>query len=323
MTALPLATPPPVSRQVAKGAFPRVLLAIDFSPASLGAARWATTHVAPHADAVLMHVMPFVEAPAPGNGRRMSADDSLDRMTPALLGGLGGFGATLEAASYRGIVRAGRPSAWLASVANHAEASLLVLGRRADANRVRVGEPNVIERTARRTGASVLVVPEGTTRAPNHVVAAVDESRFAAQVVGVARRLARLHDVPLTVLHVVSPPAGAYERVIHSARHLLARAGGRRLKSPAPPPVQPALAPTTIRSLVELGGAYDVVRPDVTEVAMGDPAREIVRAATERGSPLVVVGARGADEAPPGSIGTVARELLTRGPVPVFVVHGV
>ena len=100
---------------------------------------------------------------------------------------------------------------------------------RADANRIGVGEPNVIERVARRTSASVLVVPEGTTHGPDHIVAAVDESRFAPRVLDVASRLARMHEVPLTVLHVLSPVEGAYERVIRSAKHLLTRAGGPRL----------------------------------------------------------------------------------------------
>jgi len=59
MTGLYLATPPPpLPHAAADTLFPRVLLAIDFSSASLGAARWATTHVASRGEAVLMHVVP-------------------------------------------------------------------------------------------------------------------------------------------------------------------------------------------------------------------------------------------------------------------------
>jgi nucleotide-binding universal stress UspA family protein len=53
---------------------------------------------------------------------------------------------------------------------------------------------------------------------------------------------------------------------------------------------------------------------------VGDPAREIASLALEYGSALVVVGKRGADGVPLGSIGSVARELLTRAPVPVLAV---
>jgi nucleotide-binding universal stress UspA family protein len=194
-------------------------------------------------------------------------------LTTALVGGLGGFGATLGAASVRNLVRVGRPAACLTAAANEADASLLVLGRRADANRIHVGEPNVVERAARRASASVLVVPEGTVHAPDHIVAAVDESPFARRVVEIARRLARMHEAQLTILHVRLPDEGADP------------------------------------------GRY------ATEIATGDPAREIVRAAMRHECPLVVVGMRGSDEAPAGSLGSVSRELLTRGPMPVLAVN--
>jgi nucleotide-binding universal stress UspA family protein len=296
-----------------------VLLAIDFGSASLSAARWGTTHVAPDADAILMHVMPF--AGRRGDTTQPAPDDSVQRMTPAVAGGLGGFAATLNVASARSLVRVGQPSGSLAAVANDAEVSLMVLGRRADANRVRVGEPNVIERAVRRTSASVLVVPEGTVHGPDHVFAAVDESRFAPQVLEVASRLARMHEVPLVILHVLSPVAGAYERVMRSAKHQLSRVGGLK-RSAAARPARPApLSLATTRWLIRLGQAHNVLGRDSTEVAVGDPAREITSMAMKRESPLVVVGLRGADDAPPGSIGSVARELLTRGPMPVLAVN--
>jgi nucleotide-binding universal stress UspA family protein len=290
MTALPLATPPPRSGQVANEIFPRIVLAIDFGSASLGAARWATANVAHDCDAVLVHVVPSRGSELYGHAPANSGGEPLDRLIPALVGGLGGFGATLDLASMRNIVRAGRPSACVAAVANGTEAALLVLGRRGDANRIRVGEPNVIERVTRRTSASVLVVPEGTMRAPDHIFAAVDKSRFARHVLDVAGGLARVHELPLTLVHVLPPAAGPYERVFRSAEHRRAR---------------------------------DVIDCVSTEVPVGDPAREIVRTALKCESPLVVVGLRGADDAPLGSLGSVARELLTRAPMPVLAVNAI
>ncbi len=319
MTTLQLATPPPLAAATVNAMFSRILLAIDFGPASLGAARWATTHIAPDADAVLMHVLPITDELRVGDSPATAEDEFLDGVTPALVGGLGGFGATLDVASTRNAVRVGRPSVCLAAVANDAEVSLLTLGRRADANRIRVGEPNVIERAARRTSASVLVVPEGTTRAPDHIIAAVDESSFAPHVLRVAARLGQMHEIPVTVLHVLAPVAGAYERVIRSAKHLLSRVGGRSLAATDGSHVPTSVAPSTAKWLMQLVRAD--IGPDSKHVAMGDPVREIVNTAMRLEAPLVVVGMRGADEAPPGSIGSVARELLTRGPMPVLAVN--
>lgn len=323
MTALPLATPPPRSGQAANEIFPRIVLAIDFGSASLGAARWATANVAHDSDAVLVHVVPSRDDESYGHAPATCGGEPLDRLIPALVGGLGGFGATLDRASMRNIVRAGRPSACLAAVANGTEAALLVLGRRSDANRIRVGEPNVIERATRRTSASVLVVPEGTIRAPDRIVAAIDESRFARHVLDVAGGLARMHEIPLTLVHVLPPVAGPYERIIRSAKHLFARVTGPTLEPVARATTRLPLAPFTSRWLDRLGRARDVVDCVSTEVPVGDPAREIVRTAMKCESPLVIVGLRGADDAPPGSIGSVARELLTRAPMPVLAVNAV
>jgi nucleotide-binding universal stress UspA family protein len=289
MATLQLATPPPLTSAAAGTAFQRVLLAIDFGPASLGAARWATTHVIPRIDAVLTHVMPFAEESRWDDPEGNAEREPIGRMTPALIGGLAGFGATLGVSAFRSVVRIGRPSTVLATTTNEAGVDLMVLGRRADANRLRVGEPNVIERASRRTTASVLVVPEGTSNPPEHIVAAVDDSRFAPRVLRVAHWLARIHELPLTVLHVLAPAVGAYNRVVRSAKHRFERAVAR----------------------------------ESTEILMGDAAREIVLASMARGRSLAVVGMRGADEAPPGSVGSVARELISRAPMPVLAVSAV
>lgn len=178
---------------------------------------------------------------------------------PALRGGLGGFAATLELAAARLVVRLGRASHWLSLIAAESEASLLVLGRRVDSNRRGVGEPNVLERSARRTHASVLVVPEGATAAPRHVVAAIDCSPISSRVLDVAGAIARLNACDLSVIHVNGP---------------------------------------------------------------GHPAREIIAAMQEHNAPLIVAGKRGDDGAPIGSIGSVARGLLSRAPVPVLAIDG-
>src|SRR4029079_12996525 len=93
--------------------------------------------------------------------------------------------------------REGTPAVW--------DAALIVLGRRANSARQRIGEPNVLERVSRRTDASVLVVPEGTTRSHDKVLAAVDDSPFGSLVIAAASAIAKLHEIPLIVMHVLAP----------------------------------------------------------------------------------------------------------------------
>ena len=290
--------------------FDRVVFGIDFGTASLAAARWAMANVTREAHAILVHVVPQPRSrPTPVSAASTgSSDDAPHRLVPTVTGGLGGFGATLRAATIRSLVRIGRPSDWLSTITNGVEASLVVLGRRADSRRLRKGEPNVLERVARRSSTSVLVVPEGASEPPRHIVAAVDESAFSRPILRIARWLARLHRCPLTVVHVVSPVEGAYDRVIRGQ-------GNARIRTPV-------RVDNRILEEESANVEYPTMESARIEVAVGDPAREVIALASTLDSPLVVVGRRGADHAPPGSLGSVVRELLARAPMPLIAASG-
>jgi nucleotide-binding universal stress UspA family protein len=298
----------------ARSVFPRVVFGIDFGSASLAAARWAAQHLVPHAEAIVSHVASSDVVPTSEEG--LDNETAARHLMPALSGGLGGFAATLDSQIVSTIVRMGRPSHWLPTITSGVEASLLVLGRRSDANRKSVGEPNVIERVTRRVPCSVLVVPEGVAAPPQSIVAAVDDSPFAARVVRVARRLARAHELPLTLLHVLSPATGTATRVRR-----------RVLSNQRPVWVSPGESPS-IESVEAVGWLDKLVRSSDSisrercEIAVGDARHEIISAGVaSSGVPLIVAGMRGADGAVSGNIGSVIRELLTRAPVPVLAVN--
>lgn len=317
--SLQVTQPAPVSSD-GRPTFARMLLGIDFGTASLAAARWAVANVAPRSEAILAHVMPHADLDGHEEDGTPGVQ-TLRELRPGIAGGLGGFAATLGASSVRSVLRSGSPSHWLSTIANEAEASLVVLGRRSDANRTRVGEPNVIERVARRTSASVLVVPERTAESVARVVAAVDDSPFAPRVLAAAARLARMHELALSIVHVLSPVMGTYARVGRPSR------GSSSEDADFPAPAShaaPLRLPIRVgRWLVELASAHRALSRDRMEVTIGDPARELTRAAMPNEQTVVVVGMRGADGALLGSVGSVARELLTRGTMPVLAVNGV
>jgi nucleotide-binding universal stress UspA family protein len=272
--------------------FSRVVAGIDFSPPSLAAARWAFPHGPSEGHAILSHVVPDSDA------------------APDLEHGLRGFGATLDVVSARVEVRSGRPSHWLNVIASDADASLLVLGRRADANRRRIGEPSVLERLARRTRASVLVVPEGTAAPLQHVIVAIDRSVAAEQALITAAELARAHDYALSVVHVLPPELGEYQRLIARDRSTTQA-------------IPLTAASRDARRWMDDIRARLLPSNAVVTLAIGDPAREIVNTALASSAAMIVIGKRGDDESPVGSLGSVARELLTAAPVPVLAVDDV
>ena len=104
-------------------------LGIDFSSASLGAASWATRHVAPHADAVAVHVVPLPDRCPYEEIDRAVREHAVRLTIPAVRGGLDGFAATLRAEGTGAMVRVGVPSRELARAAADIDAGLVVLGR--------------------------------------------------------------------------------------------------------------------------------------------------------------------------------------------------
>jgi nucleotide-binding universal stress UspA family protein len=290
--------------------FERAVVAVDFSPASLAAARWAAAHVAPRSEVIVAHVIaaPRISAAAADIDRALLRAQL--REAPALRGGLGGFAATLNVAAARTVVRVGQVSYWLSVLAAESDAKLVVLGRRLDAQRRGIGEPSVLERTTRRARSSVLVVPEGAVNSPRHVVAAVDHSATATRALACADGLARQLDCPLTVVHVASPTVEQYDRVIRSTRS--------RPALIAPTDAEPMIAEQAVAWITERLarlGAHDERR---IRIAIGDPTREIIAHAERFDAPLIVVGKRGDDGAPESATGSVARELLARAPFPVL-----
>jgi nucleotide-binding universal stress UspA family protein len=273
--------------------FPRVVVGIDFSPASLAGCRWALAYVAPGVDVLFSHVVPFEASRDEGAGVKESTNvNSLRQMAPTLRGGLGGFAATLDVASARTAVRVGRPSHWLDLLAADFDASLVVVGRRQDAKRKRIGEASVVERLARRTRRPVLVVPEGVVDAPRCIIAAIDEGPSAPEVLAAAKALATACRLPLIALHVLPPASGTYDRIVGVR--------GRTATTPAS------------NSPPDMGGGL--------RLAVGDAAREIVASGIRHGGGVLVVGKRGADESPVGSLGSVARDLLATSPLPVLAI---
>jgi nucleotide-binding universal stress UspA family protein len=292
------------------------VLGIDFAPASLAAARWVTTHLAPDAHATLVHVVPFPSTADARPMERTAAERAVQQLIPALHGGLAGLAAMLKAASVRALVRIGKPSRWLTELAGRNRHQLIGLGRRRNSARERVGEPNIIERVARLTSNPLLVVPEGFAQRPRHVIAALDVGGSALQVLRSALAVAERLSARLTVAHVLSPAHGAYDRVVRG-RHtgngvrtshaVSAREAGSRAT------IYHWLTSLLVDARASAFGGRAILN--------GDAGREITALAGRLGSPLIVVGRRGADGAPMGSIGSVARDLLTRSAWPVLAIE--
>ena len=169
-------------------------------------------------------------------------------------------------------------------------------------------------RVARQATRDTLVVPEGNVARPEHVVAAVDEGPDAPLVLARARAIAEQLEVSLTLLHVVPSGYLAQQRLTLVAPD--ARPVG------ATGTVSPGSGALRVHALARRWLGELLAEGDGDALAvMGEPGREILRNAARLGAGLLVLGKRGADRAPLGSLGSVARHVLTRCPCPVLAVE--
>ncbi len=195
----------------------RVVVGVDFSGASLAAARWAARAFGPGADLVLVNVLPAApHAPAvirTGRAAR-SRDDA-----HAMLGALRGLGGLLGVGRVEAIVRRGVVADVLAAVAARVRARYVCIGRD-----IVDGLPalRLAERLLARTSLGVIVVPGATNAAPNRVAALVDGGagslavlREATSVFGRVSTTTTSRDAArLTVLHRPADDPGGGRQVI-------------------------------------------------------------------------------------------------------------
>ncbi|HST08412.1 MAG TPA: universal stress protein [Gemmatimonadaceae bacterium] len=187
----------------------KIVVGIDFSDASLAAARWAASRVAPDGQLFLVHVLPEPFAPL---YLRSYADPALNRASsysPGLYGALKGFGDALRSDRVRVGVRSGNPAETLARVAEEVKADMLCVGRggrRQGGSRFGATTPQRLLAHAR---VPVLIVP-GTTDdttarvvGGQRVIAAVDARAGGEAILEVGAALASAWGTELEAVHVV------------------------------------------------------------------------------------------------------------------------
>jgi hypothetical protein len=194
----------------------RVLVGVDFSGASLAAARWVARAFGPSADLVLVNVLPAVARAGAviRTGRSESRDDAR-----AMLGALRGLAGLLGVGRVEAVVRRGAVPDVLAAVAARVRARYVCIGRDAvDA----LPALRLAERLLGGTSAGVIVVPASADAAPSRMVAVVDGGPGSASLLREAAGvLARVAAAPtsrdtarLTVVHRSTDDSGASGRVV-------------------------------------------------------------------------------------------------------------
>jgi nucleotide-binding universal stress UspA family protein len=288
----------------------RIVIGIDFSEASIAAAKWVAHSFAPDAELLLCHV---VDIPAPPRPLRrlappapaleIAARKGAEVKLRALRRGVGSERSSIE-------VRQGEPAEVISEVASEFDADLVVIGKHRD----HTGSLNWLGSTAERlvghAPMPVLVAANPPDGAPTHVLAAVDASKTSGPIEEWSHGLAQHFHARHALLTVVGAPLPA---------NLIA--APRDARTIVPTEAEPSDIPAEGRGawISRELGAMAVVS-EVPEVAFGDAAAEILAAATRHDSGLIVIGRRGAGRARRALFGHVTREVLCGARCPVLVV---
>lgn len=284
--------------------FKKILIGIDFSDASLAAARWAATHIASDAELLLVHVVPLPRPPIYLQERLEATVEHRSASAPRLRTALQGFADLLGSPRVRVGVRTGVPWSALARVAGEVKADLICVGRgqkRKGSNRFGATTPQRLLAISR---IPVLVIPQGVTAKPSRVLAALSGKSGGERLIPVASRLAQSWESRLEAIHVIEPELAAVSNDVLD------------------PDVVRALASEWAAAAISAGGETDSTEPIIR---VGDAGQELVTVAREKpGISVVVMGRTGESVSAPASpsqfrCGSTTRMLLWAAPGPVLI----
>lgn len=284
----------------------KIVLAVDFSAASLAAARWTGAHLAPEAELAFVHCL---DLPALGSvlwDALPPRDELAPRLRDSAEDRLRALAAEIAAGRVQVHVRTGHPSEEVATVASEWGADLVVAGRHGGHH----GVFHVLGSTAEQIIASchrpVLLARDLPEAAPRTLLVPVDESPAAGRALAWAAVLARRHQARLVAYHAVTE--WYYQRL----RELDDEAEARKTQD---------AVEARARSWLETFVARHAPGVEVTpHLSAGQPGFQSLGAIERFHADLVVVGSHGLKSLIGDPLARLSRFLVLAAPCSVLVV---
>ena len=289
----------------------KLVIGIDFSTHSVEAARWAARHFAPGAELVLVHVISIPEVPPIIKSKCPQRDLLIETVREGAEKRLRELSLSLTANRVWLEIREGNPVESLTEVATAFSADIIVAGAHGERPGVQEGLGTTAEHLIRAASVPVLLVAGTSLTPPSHILVPVDKSETAEHALRWAGVLSQNFGIHVTALHVVT--SGVASSALAAATIVSGVA-------PIDPPPHLATAEMSDRWL-ESAVAAGIPRERATsEVAFGQPTREILGAAERLGIDLIVIGRRGEGNFRRAILGSVVDGVLRSAACPVLVV---
>lgn len=291
----------------------RVVVGMDFSAPAEAAARWAARCFAPGAELVLVHAIAVPEPPRFLRGRfpprdvvvesaRIGADKRMRELSESI----GAERIWIE-------IREGDPATQIAAVAAEFGADAVVVGPHGARSGILQRPGGTAMQLVRNATIPVVLASNAGDTTPRRLLVPIDEAPITDTLLDWARTFSEQYDAEVTVLHVVS------------STMLSGLLSAGAVVSGVMVPVPEEVLANALRdaeawvdqTIAAAGFEQRRVRRDVT---LGDPVHEILSAAEQLESDMIIMGSHtGGVRA--ALLGSVAREVLRGAARPVFVVR--
>ena len=304
-----------------------VVIGVDFSDASLAAARWAALRFAPRAHVVLAHVIETPDQPPFLRRELPSPLELVGERAPSLHGALRGLAALIGEHRASTRILLGRPETALAHLAMEVGADLICVGRSARRRGSARFGATLGARLAAAATHPVLVANTGRAGSLTRIVAALDHRPSCGHVLETACDIAAGADCRLDALYVLDPALSAFAResvepVRARQTATAGRDGSDGNEIGGADRWLGIRAITWLASLLEAAGGDECRATPV--VAQGDAGSEIVRHARRVEADLLVLGGGGGGthrrpDAAPAAFGSTARLVTWAAPCSVLL----
>ena len=310
--------------------FDKIVVGIDFSEASLAAARWVADHLAPDAELLLVHVVSMPRPPMYLHDQIGPTIDQRSTLAPRLHAALSAFGELLAPDRVRVGIRTGVAWSALAHVASEVKADLICVGRgnkRKGSSRFGATTP---QRLLAVAGVPVMVIPQGVASKPDRIIAALSGRPGGERVLAVAEKLASAWEASLEAMHVIeadvrravltSPSLSPVSQIVSSISSM----NGRQIGIDSLDEID--LRDRAIAWLTSTFSEVSGTTPYEGHIRLGDAGQELVATARNESGPAVIVMGRLGERVSTSPIqaqyrcGSTTRMVLWAAPCPVLVV---
>jgi nucleotide-binding universal stress UspA family protein len=287
----------------------RILIAVDFTPDSTSAATWVAKQLAPRASLLLVHVVDRPDASALRGERETDVATRRETECIGAQARLEEMAEWLEREDVHVLVRAGNPPEVLLDTARDWFADLLVVGRHGTRPGIWDTLGSTVDHLLGHSGIPVLVASGTCAAPPSHVLVAAEHG-IDASVAGCVQTLYDRFRPRITVFHSVSVAVPTYLLAVPTSEG--SADGGLtfdRLRSETDQWTDALVHAGIPRSTLE------------SEIALGEPASEILAAADRIHADLIVVDRPHEGGLRRALFGSITRDVIRHAKHPVLVVQ--